>query len=104
MRIVEHALDRLGVIRVGIMIFDVEVLIVDHDTAEGHELAEFRNHVSALIPIDEGLIFDINNGDHRVLQATILTDFDGLQEPLIPINQFLVWVLGTKLGVWELRE
>jgi hypothetical protein len=60
MRIVEHALDRLGVIRIGVMVFNLEGLVIHHHTSEWHEFTEFRNHFSALIPIDERLILDIN--------------------------------------------
>jgi len=50
----------------------------DHDTAEGRNSQNSATR-QCLIPIDERLIFHINYSDHRVLQTTILIDFNLLQ-------------------------
>src|SRR5215472_7596155 len=103
-RVMEHAHRRLGIVRIGIGILNLEWSRVHHHGAEREELAKRCSDFSSGIPVHERLIFNIRDGNDRALQTTILTDFYRLEKPLVPIHQTLVRVLGTELGVGELRK
>src|SRR4029079_5747252 len=53
LRIVEHTLDRLGIVRIGIMVLHLEGLVIHHNTGERQKLAELRHPLSAPITIPD---------------------------------------------------
>src|SRR5574338_1340852 len=103
-RIMEHTLSGLGIIRIRIMVFGPERLVIDDDAAEGQEFAELRHYVCSLEAVHKRLVFDIDHRHHRILQTSVLPDFDGLEEAFIAVHQALVRILGTELRIRELRE
>src|ERR1044072_4637374 len=102
MRIVKHALGRLGVVGVRIMVLDVEILVVDDDTRERKKFTELSDYFRALEAVHERLVLDIHNRNDSILQSPILANFDGLEEPLVAIHETLVRVLRTELRVGKL--
>src|SRR6476469_7587935 len=86
------------------MILDAKTFLCDDDARERHKFAEFSDDIGALVGIHKGLIFNVLHRDDGILQSAVFRDFDRLQKTLVPIHQFLVWILWTELGIGKLRE